>query len=108
MQTARYSSRLRDDGSISLPPQTRRKLRLRAGDKVEVVIAPTNGKTGSRQHEIRMSQAKERRMNTLLLRNREGVISPEERREMKALVLEDQLLTLEKANRMLQRLRRKN
>lgn len=86
----------------------REKLRLRAGDKVEVIVTSTNGRVRSPKHSIKISQAKQRRMEELLFRNRAGDITPDEKRELKALVLEDQLLTLEKAKQMLQRMRRKN
>ena len=108
METVHYLGHLREDGSISLPPRMRQKLRLRSGDKIEVVIASTNGRDRSRKHSIEMSKAKQRRMEELLFRNREGEITPDEKREMKALVLESQLLTIEKAQKMLQRLRRKS
>lgn len=99
MQTATCSSRLRDDGSVNIPASKRRKLGLRAGDKVEIAIYATDGGVRSTQ----MSPTKQKRLDELLFRNREGDISLTEKNELETLVLEAQLLTVEKARRRLQR-----
>ncbi len=53
-----------------------------------------------------MPLAKQRRMTDLLFRNREEDLNLKEKKELEALVHEAQLLTLAKAERMLQRSRK--
>jgi bifunctional DNA-binding transcriptional regulator/antitoxin component of YhaV-PrlF toxin-antitoxin module len=103
MQTVTCSSRLRDDGSVNIPAPKRRKLGLRTGDRVEIVIYPANGKLRSFEPLTQMSQAKQKRMDELLFHHREGNISLVEKHELEALVLEAQLLTVEKARRSLKK-----
>lgn len=106
MKTVRYASRLHVDGSIRLPDAVQRKLGVRAGDKVEVLISSlSNGTSRLGKSKTQMSQAKQRRMDYLLFRNREDDLNLEEKSELEALVLEAQLLTIAKAQRMLQKSR---
>jgi hypothetical protein len=81
----------------------RHKLGLRAGDKVELVVSPANGNTHTRNASTEMSRAKQQRMNELLIQNREVNLSSKEKRELEALVMEAQLLTIEKAKRILKK-----
>jgi AbrB family looped-hinge helix DNA binding protein len=106
IQALSYSGRLREDGSIGLPAKMRQKLGLRAGDKVEVVVYPSNGNARSRRPSLRMFRARQKRMDELLFRHREGDLTPNEKRELEALVLEAQLLTVEKAKRSLRQRRK--
>lgn len=104
MQTVRYAGRLDVNGSIRLPATLQRKLGVRAGDKVEILISSLRNDTSRvRKPKTQMSQAKQRRMNELLFRSREDDLDQEERIELEALVLEAQLLTIAKAQRMLQK-----
>jgi len=105
MSTVNCVSCLRDDGSVGLPAKLRRELDLRAGDKIEIVVYPVNDKTRSAKPSVRMSPTKQKRMDELLFRHREGDISFEEKSELEALVLEAQILTVEKAKRSLRRIR---
>lgn len=107
MKTVRYASRLHVDGSICLPDAVRRKLGVHAGDKVEVLVSASNGTSRLGKSKTQMSQAKQRRMDHLLFRNREEDLNVEEKNELEALVLEAQLLTIAKAQRMLQKSRKR-
>jgi GNAT superfamily N-acetyltransferase len=53
-----------------------------------------------------MSRAKQHRMNELLIHNREAHLTSKEKRELEALVMEAQLLTIEKAKRILKKARK--
>ena len=108
MQTIRYAGRLEVDGSIRLPNTVQRKLGVRAGDKVEILISSlSNGTSRLGKSKTQMSQAKQRRMSDLLFRNREDDLNLDEKNELEALVLEAQLLTIAKAQRMLQKNRKR-
>jgi len=103
METATYSSHIRDDGSINFPVKMRHELGLRAGDKIKIVVYPTNGNNRSKKSSTQMTPAKQKRMAGLLFRHREGDLSSEEKNELEALVLGAQILTIEKAKRSLLR-----
>jgi|GEM_PF-6204686 len=105
MEAATYSSRIREDGSINFPVKMRHELGLRAGDKIKIVVYPANGNGRSKRLSTQMAPAKQKRMDELLFRHREGDISFEEKSELEALVLEAQILTVEKAKRSLRRTR---
>ena len=105
MQAAHYSGRLDDNGRISLPLAMRRELGLRAGDSIELLIFPHNGDIASGKSSTQMPRAKQRRMNELLARHREGDLAAHEKRELEALVWEAQLLTVEKAKGILRKKR---
>lgn len=103
MEATTYSSHIRDDGSINFPVKMRHELDLRAGDRIKIVVYPTNGNGRSKRVSTQMTPAKQKRMDELLFNHREGNISFDEKRELEALVLEAQLLTVEKAQRSLRR-----
>lgn len=105
MQAVNFSGRLREDGSISLPTKMRQKLGLRAGDKVEIFIYPVGSGKAAAKSATEMPLDRQERLDELLFRHREGELSPYEKRELEALVLEAQLLTVEKAKRLLRRRR---
>lgn len=108
MQTIRYAGRIDVNGSIRLPNTLQHKLGVRAGDKVDILISSfSNGASGASKSKTQMSQAKQRRMNDLLFRNREDDLNLDEKNELEALVLEAQLLTIAKAQRMLQKSRKR-
>jgi len=75
MQTMRYSSRLREDGSLRLSPHIRQKLGLQTGENVEIDIYPAND------------------MDELIFLSREGYISPDQERQLDALILKAKLTT---------------
>jgi len=106
MQALRYSGRVRRDGSINLPATMRHKLGLRAGDKVAVVVSPANGNAHTKRTSSEMPRTKQQRMNELLIHNREAHLTSKERRELEALVMEAQILTIEKAKRILKKARK--
>lgn len=106
MEAATYSSHIRDDGSIRFPLKMRHELGLRAGDKITIVVYPLNENGRSRKSSTQMMPAKQKRMDELLFRHREGDLSSEEKNELKTLVLEAQILTVEKARRSLNRNRK--
>jgi len=106
MEVATYSSHIRDDGSISFPVKMRDELGLRTGEKIKIVVYPANGNGRSKRSSTQMIPAKHKRMDELLFRHREGNISVEEKRELETLVLEAQILTIEKAKRSLPRSRK--
>lgn len=98
METSHYVEQLREDGSIRLPVRIRQKLGLRRGDRVEVIISPSNGgKRSRRKPATEMSESRQKRMEELLFRHREGELTAAENVELESLVLEAQLLTVEKA-----------
>jgi bifunctional DNA-binding transcriptional regulator/antitoxin component of YhaV-PrlF toxin-antitoxin module len=103
MEAATYSSRIRDDGSINFPIKMRHELGLRTGDKIKIVVYPANGNGRSKRSSTQMTSAKQKRMDDLLFRHREGDLSSDEKNELEALVLEAQILTVEKAKRDLRR-----
>lgn len=105
MQALNFSGRLREDGSISLPTKMRQKLGLRTGDKVEIFIYPGGSGKATSKAETEMPFERQKRLEELLFRHREGELSSSEKRELEALVLEAQLLTVEKARRLLHRRR---
>jgi bifunctional DNA-binding transcriptional regulator/antitoxin component of YhaV-PrlF toxin-antitoxin module len=106
MEAATYSSHIRDDGSINFPIKMRHELGLRTGDKITIVVYPSNENGRSRKSSTQMMPAKQKRMDELLFRHREGDLSSEEKNELEALVLEAQILTVEKAKRSLRRSRK--
>ncbi|MCI0616493.1 hypothetical protein L0244_26230, partial [bacterium] len=53
-----------------------------------------------------MSRAKQQRMNELLIQNREERLTSKKKRELEALVMEAQFLTIEKAKRILKKARK--
>jgi len=108
MEVVTCSSRIRDDGSINFPVKMRHELGLRTGDKIKIVVYPANGNGRSKRSSTQMAPAKQKRMDDLLFQNREGTLSVDEKNELEALVLEAQILTIEKARQSLLRRSRRS
>ena len=120
-----YTGRVLKDGKLPVSREAIRALQLRPGDKLKITLRRadrTNGATTiadalpleeldeaalRKVARTRVSAKVQRRMETLLIKNQDGTLTPDERREMLETNQKSLELTLRKAQATLLLQRRK-
>ena len=125
MSPLTYTGRVLKDGKLPVSREATRALQLRPGDKLKITLRRADRTVGATTIEdaipleeldeaalrkvarTRVSAKVQRRMETLLIKNQDGTLTPDERREMLETNQKSLELTLRKAQATLLLQRRK-